>query len=212
VNLRKSQCWRKTGKLSIEKDAPDFISGQVLCHAGLLVETSLIMTALRFIAFSATCLALVSCENTKKSTSSAPYASNYGNDGHYNPYPGQSGYASSTPKYQTPPAPASLPPQPEAPASPYSFSSSKKVTPPSSHSAPHKKATASSSTTKKKPMSSKSAAKSTGKKSTGAKYTVAKGDTLSAIARKKGTSVSKIKAANGLSGDLIRPGQSLKIP
>ena len=68
------------------------------------------MTALRFIALSATCLALASCENTKNSggTSSDPYASNYGTDGHYNPYPGQSGYASSTtPKYQTPPAPPS---------------------------------------------------------------------------------------------------------
>jgi hypothetical protein len=44
------------------------------------------------------------------------------------------------------------------------------------------------------------------------KYTVTKGDTLSAIARKKGISVAKIKAANGLSSDLIRPGQALKIP
>ena len=169
------------------------------------------MTALRFLALSATCLALASCENTKKSSSSDPYASNYGNDGHYNPYPGQSGYASSTPKYQTPPASTTLPPEPQAPANPYNFGSSKKVA--SSHgSTTPKKSTASSSSAKKKTTSSKSTAKSTGKKSSGSRYTVVKGDTLSAIARKKGTSVSKIKAANGLSGDLIRLGQTLKIP
>ena len=129
---------------------------------------------------------------------------------HYNPYPGQSGVASSTPKYQTPPAPNSFPAQPEAPASPYEFGSSKKVTPSSSHTTTPKKATASS--TKKKGTSSKSAAKTTAKKSAKPKYTVGKGDTLSSIARKKGSSVAKIKAANGLSSDLIRPGQSLKIP
>ena len=166
------------------------------------------MTALRFIALSATCLVLASCENMKKSSSSDPYASNYGNDGHYNPYPGQSGYASSTPKYQTPPAPTSLPPEPQPPANPYAFSGTKKST----ASSTPKKTTASSSSTRKKSTPSKTTAKSSGKKSAGSKYTVVKGDTLSAIARKKGTSVSKIKAANGLSSDLIRLGQSLKIP
>lgn len=174
------------------------------------LKPHLTMTALRFIALSATCLALASCENMKKSgsTSSDPYASNYGTDGHYNPYPGQSGYASSsTPKYQTPPAPASLPPEP--PANPYAFSGTKKVTPSSTSSAP-KKTTASSTSAKKKSTPSKS--KATGKKSSGSRYTVVKGDTLSSIARKKGSSVSKIKAANGLSSDLIRLGQSLKIP
>lgn len=158
-----------------------------------------IMTALRYIALSATCFVLASCDNMKKSSSSDPYASNYGNDGHYNPYPGQSGYASTTPKYQTPPAPPSLPPEPEPPANPYAFSSSKKTTPssPSSSSPARKKTTPS---------------KSTAKKSSGSRYTVVKGDTLSAIVRKKGSSVSKIKAANGLKSDLIRPGQVLKIP
>jgi LysM repeat protein len=170
------------------------------------------MTALRFLAFSATCLALASCENTKKSSSSDPYASNYGTDGHYNPYPGQSGYASSTPKYQTPPAPPSQPAEPEAPANPYSFSGTKKVTPSGSTSSTPKKTVASSSSAKKKSTPSKSTVKTTGKKSSGSRYSVSKGDTLSSIARKKGTSVAKIKAANGLSSDLIRVGQSLKIP
>jgi len=41
---------------------------------------------------------------------------------------------------------------------------------------------------------------------------VAKGDTLYGLARKYGTTVTKIKSANGLSGDLIRTGQKLKIP
>ncbi len=183
-----------------------------LVHRSLAVqvcrpEPHSIMTALRLLALSTTCLALASCETAKKSSSSDPYASNYGTDGHYNPYPGQSGYT-STPQYQTPPAPSSLPPEPQPPANPYVFSGSQKVTPPSSSSTP-KKTTASSTSAKKKSTPSKSTAK---KKSSGSKYTVVKGDTLSAIARKKGSSVAKIKAANGLSSDLIRLGQSLKIP
>ncbi len=44
------------------------------------------------------------------------------------------------------------------------------------------------------------------------RYLVKKGDTLSAIASRTGSSVSAIKSANGISGAIIRPGQSLSIP
>ena len=43
-------------------------------------------------------------------------------------------------------------------------------------------------------------------------YTVGKGDTLSGIAVKFGTSVQAIRFENGLSGDLIRIGQVLRLP
>ncbi|MCM8795018.1 MAG: L,D-transpeptidase family protein [Candidatus Omnitrophica bacterium] len=42
-------------------------------------------------------------------------------------------------------------------------------------------------------------------------YTVKSGDTLSRIARRHGTTVELLQAANGLTGDLIRVGQRLKI-
>jgi LysM repeat protein len=164
-----------------------------------------IMTVIRFIALSVSCAALASCENMKKTGSDDPYASNYGNDGHYNPYPGQTGYAQkTTPAYQKPPMPV----EPEPPADPYAFSASKKTTPSSTSTIP-KKTVASSSSAKEKSTPSKSTTK---KSSSGSRYTVVKGDTLYGIALKKKTTVAKIKAANGLSGDLIRPGQSLKIP
>ncbi len=44
------------------------------------------------------------------------------------------------------------------------------------------------------------------------RYVVKKGDSLSTIASRTGSSVSAIKSANGISGTLIRPGQSLTIP
>lgn len=44
------------------------------------------------------------------------------------------------------------------------------------------------------------------------KYTVKSGDTLSQIAEKYHTSVTKIKKVNGLRSDMIRAGQVLKIP
>ena len=44
------------------------------------------------------------------------------------------------------------------------------------------------------------------------RYTVKRGDTLSAIARRHNTTVAGLRRANGISGDLIHPGQTLRIP
>jgi LysM domain len=44
------------------------------------------------------------------------------------------------------------------------------------------------------------------------KYTVKKGDSLSRIASKHGIGLSSLRRANGISGELIRPGQVLTIP
>jgi hypothetical protein len=46
----------------------------------------------------------------------------------------------------------------------------------------------------------------------GGSYTIKQGDSLSAIAKRNGTTVAKLKAANGLKSDLIRAGKTLKIP
>ncbi|MCF6313016.1 MAG: LysM peptidoglycan-binding domain-containing protein [Verrucomicrobiales bacterium] len=43
-------------------------------------------------------------------------------------------------------------------------------------------------------------------------HTIGKGDTLWGISRKYKVGVAAIKSANGLSSDLIRPGQTLRIP
>lgn len=163
----------------------------------------------RFIAFAA-CLALVSCKNADPSANvSDPYASNY-NDGFYNPYPGQGGSmqpgAPAQPTYQTPPVTAEAPP-PTPPADPYAFGGAAK-----SSTTSGKPKTVASSTSSKKTTTSSSKSKSKAKSSSGSKYTVAKGDSLYAIALRKKTTVAKLKAANGLKSDLIRPGQSLKIP
>lgn len=48
--------------------------------------------------------------------------------------------------------------------------------------------------------------------STGFNYVVRKGDTLGQIARKQGVSLQQLKSYNGLTKDLIRIGQKLKIP
>ncbi len=44
------------------------------------------------------------------------------------------------------------------------------------------------------------------------RHTVKRGDTLSHIARRYGSSVSAIRQANGISGSLIYPGQKLVVP
>lgn len=44
------------------------------------------------------------------------------------------------------------------------------------------------------------------------RYTVRKGDNLWVIARRQGTTVNALKSANGISGTMLQPGQSLVIP
>jgi hypothetical protein len=46
----------------------------------------------------------------------------------------------------------------------------------------------------------------------GSGYVIKKGDTLGAIAKRHGVSVSRLKAANGLKSDFIREGRRLIIP
>ncbi len=66
-----------------------------------------------------------------------------------------------------------------------------------------------SSTTKS--TTRKSAAK-TKPKPKSSRYVVKKGDSLSVIASRTGSSVSAIQKANGIKGTLIHPGQSLVVP
>lgn len=67
-----------------------------------------------------------------------------------------------------------------------------------------------SSVSKRSSKSSKSAKSSKSSKSKN--YSVRKGDTLGAIAKRQGVSVSALKKANGLRSDMIHIGQNLKVP
>lgn len=60
--------------------------------------------------------------------------------------------------------------------------------------------------------SSSTSPQSTPSNANGPKYTVKSGDSLSRIASRQGVTVAELKAANGLSGDMIRVGQELTIP
>lgn len=163
----------------------------------------------RLLTLTTLTLGLISCENGQSpfnksaGAESDPYVANYASDGGYHPYPGQPGQVSggAAPTYTPPPAPIE--------ADPYAFnapSSSKPKTTSSSGSSSTK------TTASTKPKSSSTKSKSTAKKSTGSStHTVVKGDTLYGIALKNKTTVAKIKAASGLSSDLIRPGQRLKL-
>lgn len=112
-----------------------------------------------------------------------------------NPYPGQAGYQPYTegggqaPEYQqyTPPQESYVPETSYTPEPAPTYTAPK---PKPSTSKPSKPKTTSSSRT----------------------YTVQKGDTLYRISRNQGASVSQIKSANGLTSDLIVPGQKLVIP
>jgi nucleoid-associated protein YgaU len=163
------------------------------------------MKAFRYLPALMVPMLLASCKSTKDTGYEDPYVANFATDGGYNPYPG-----STSGGYEPPPPAAAAPaytgastPSYEAPpvADDYAFTAPAKPAPSTSSSKPKPK-TSSSSSTKKKSTSTRSSRT----------HTVTRGDTLYGLARKYGSTVSKIKSANGLSGDMIRLGQKLKIP
>ena len=97
--------------------------------------------------------------------------------------------------------------------SPVQSSSSYAYNPPAKPSVT-KKSSARKSTAGSKSSLSTAARKSSSRKSApkARTYTVKKGDTLGAIARRNGTSVKALKRANGLKSDLIHINQKLTIP
>ena len=97
--------------------------------------------------------------------------------------------------------------------SPVQSSSSYAYNPPAKPSVT-KKSSARKSTAGSKSSRSTAARKSSSRKSApkARTYTVKKGDTLGAIARRNGTSVKALKRANGLKSDLIHINQKLTNP
>lgn len=97
--------------------------------------------------------------------------------------------------------------------SPVQSSSSYAYNPPAKPSVT-KKSSARKSTAGSKSSRSTAARKSSSRKSApkARTYTVKKGDTLGAIARRNSTSVKALKRANGLKSDLIHINQKLTIP
>ena len=166
------------------------------------------MKAFRLLPVLIVPLLTVSCKNTKNSGYEDPYAANFATDGGYNPYPssGGGGYDKPAPAVSEPAYTAPSTPSYEAPPATdnYAFQAPSKPTP---APAKPKTSSSSSSTVKKKPTTT--AAK---KSSSSKTHTVSKGDTLYGLALKNKTTVAKIKAANGMSGDMIRLGQKVKIP
>lgn len=94
--------------------------------------------------------------------------------------------------------------------SPVKSSSSYAYNPPAKPSVSKKSATKKSSAGSKSTASKKSSSRKSSSKAR--TYTVKKGDTLGAIARRNGTSVKALKRANGLKSDLIHINQKLTIP
>ena len=178
-----------------------------------------LISTVRLLTLITLALGLASCENGKNplhksgSTQDDLYVSNVPSDGGYHPYPNQPGQIAgpAAPTYTPPPAPVA----PDLYAFNSTSGSKPKTSGTSSGGSSGGSSTPRKTTASTKPKSKSSSSKSGStakKKSSGGSYKVVSGDSLYAIARKRGTTVAKIKAANSLSTDLIHPGLVLKIP
>lgn len=101
--------------------------------------------------------------------------------------------------------------QPPADSMPLASSTAKPIPEQPTKVAVSKSENRNASSSQPKPSVAKAKTKAKPKASA-SRYTVRKGDTLSTIASRNGTSVSAIKNANRISGTMIRDGQKLIIP
>jgi outer membrane biosynthesis protein TonB len=124
-------------------------------------------------------------------------------------------------KHEQPPdhsTPIVLPPaEPERPSPVKPVAASPRPKPTSTHiasrsSTTNKPRTTPASTPKPKPKPVVAKAKPKPKPAPVVRYTIKKGDSLSTIAARHGTTVTALKSANGISGTLIREGKTLVIP
>lgn len=147
------------------------------------------MNARRFLPAPAAlllCMSVVSCSMFQKNDTAGQYPS----DGGYNPYGGQPGQVTGTyQQYQPAQQQQYAQQQAQQPYQTYT---------PQQDYQPQQDYTPSPSPKKRS--------------SSGGSYTVKQGDTLYRIALNHGTTVSRLKSTNGLTSDLIRPGQQLTLP
>lgn len=174
-------------------------------------------------SFSAVALILSSCANNKTSDPHDPGYGPFDSAGNY-----REDWADDPSKWRRPGSRHANPPadelpviakheQPPANANPLAPSVSSGSKPsPAVQSKPRettRPTTTAKVTPKPKPKPTVVKAKPKPKpKPQSTRYVVKKGDTLSGIASRYGSSVSAIQRANGISGSLIRPGQSLVVP
>lgn len=130
-----------------------------------------------------------SCKSTKTASTNAyqnnPYYSSSGNTTNYSSTPSNSSYPSYTENTYTPPT--SVPSVPSVPT----------------YNQP----------TYTGPATSGGSSAPVSYTGSGSKtHTVSSGENLYRISQKNGTTVAALKSANGLTSDVIRPGQQLVIP
>jgi LysM repeat protein len=156
------------------------------------------MKAQRLLQMSAAallCAGGVSCSLFKKESTDQ-----YATDGGYNPYNNQPGQVASTYQQYQPSQ---------------DYGQQQQQQPYQQQQPQYQTYTPPQDTTPEeeyKPTAAPKKKKSTSSDGGGGSYTVKQGDNLYRIALSHNTTVSRLKSANGLTSDLIRPGQHLTLP